>query len=89
MFLIGIRFIWLALPVKLCVQLRLNLVGIPVSSEYSNPDILLTLNATSGGTGLNIYCNPGYGTFADPYGTYPGPGYAQWFSGESHASSEQ
>ena len=63
------------------LQLHFNLYGIPVPSNYTNPDILLTLNATSGGTGLGLYCNPGYGEFADPNGNYPGPGYAQWFSG--------
>ena len=65
----------------MCLQLHFNLYGIPVPSNYTNPDILLTLNATSGGTGLGLYCNPGYGEFADPNGNYPGPGYAQWYSG--------
>lgn len=64
------------------LQLHFNLYGIPVSADYGTPDILLTLNATSGGTGLAMYCNPNYGAFADPNSNYPGPDYAVWYSGQ-------
>lgn len=65
------------------LQVHFALYGIPVPTNATDPDILLTLNSTTGGTGLGIYCNPGYGAFADPNGATPGPGYAQWYSGKN------
>lgn len=64
------------------VQQHFNLYNIPVPSNYSDPDILLTLNSTTGGTGLALYCNPQYGQFASASSSYPGPGYAVWSSGQ-------
>jgi len=61
------------------LQLHFNLYQIPVPSNETNPDILITLNSTSGGTGLAIYCNPQFGQYAG--GSYPGPGNSIWTSG--------
>ena len=57
----------------MCVQTKGTLYDLSVPANYSTPDLLLTLNSTSGGTGLGLYCGR--------RSTQPTSGYALWASG--------
>ena len=65
----------------LCVQFFANLYGIPVPAGESDPDIFITLEVLNGDTSVGLYCNPGWGQYADVNANYPQPGYAVWQSG--------
>ncbi|CAK0783683.1 hypothetical protein CVIRNUC_006882 [Coccomyxa viridis] len=57
-----------------------NLYGIPVPAGESDPDIFITLEVLNGDTSVGLYCNPGWGQYADVNANYPQPGYAVWQS---------
>lgn len=65
----------------LYVQFFANLYGIPVPAGESDPDIFITLEVLNGDTSVGLYCNPGWGQYADVNANYPQPGYAVWQSG--------
>ena len=46
-----------------------------------DPDIFITLEVLNGDTSVGLYCNPGWGQYADVNANYPQPGYAVWQSG--------
>ena len=63
------------------VQFYANLYGIPVPVGQKDPDIFITLEVLGGGTtDVGLYCNPGWGQYADVNANYPQPGYAVWQS---------
>lgn len=70
------------------MQFYANLYGIPVPAGQPDPDIFITLE-TLGGGGANVgmYCNPGWGQYADVNANYPQPGYAVWQSGVLNSSA--
>ncbi len=47
-----------------------------------DPDIFITLEILGDATDLGLYCNPGWGQYADVNANYPQPGYAIWQSGK-------
>ncbi|EIE25001.1 RNI-like protein [Coccomyxa subellipsoidea C-169] len=57
-----------------------NLYGIPVPQGQSDPDIFITLEVLGESTDVGLYCNPGWGQYADVNANYPQPGYAIWQS---------
>ncbi|KAK9908916.1 hypothetical protein WJX75_004629 [Coccomyxa subellipsoidea] len=57
-----------------------NLYGIPVPAGQSDPDIFITLEILGDATDIGLYCNPGWGQYADVNANYPQPGYAIWQS---------
>ena len=62
-------------------QFYANLYGIPVPVGQKDPDIFITLEVLGGGTtDVGLYCNPGWGQYADVNANYPQPGYAVWQS---------
>lgn len=63
-------------------QFFANLYGIPVPAGSSDPDVFITLEVLNGDTNVGLYCNPGWGQYADVNANYPQPGYAVWQSGE-------
>lgn len=63
------------------VQFYANLYGIPVPAGQSDPDIFITLEILGDATDIGLYCNPGWGQYADVNANYPQPGYAIWQSG--------
>ena len=63
------------------VQFFANLYGIPVPAGEPDPDIFITLEVLNGDTSVGLYCNPGWGQYADVNANYPQPGYAVWQSG--------
>ena len=64
------------------LQFFANLYGIPVPAGEPDPDIFITLEVLGGDTSVGLYCNPGWGQYADVNANYPQPGYAVWQSGE-------
>ena len=62
-------------------QFFANLYGIPVPAGSSDPDVFITLEVLNGDTNVGLYCNPGWGQYADVNANYPQPGYAVWQSG--------
>lgn len=46
-----------------------------------DPDIFITLEVLGDATDVGLYCNPGWGQYADVNANYPQPGYAIWQSG--------
>ena len=64
-----------------CVQFFANLYGIPAPAGSSDPDVFITLEVLNGDTSVGLYCNPGWGQYADVNANYPQPGYAVWQSG--------
>jgi hypothetical protein len=66
----------------ICVLLQFyaNLYGIPVPAGKPDPDIFITLEVLGGSTNVGLYCNPGWGQYADVNANYPQPGYAVWQS---------
>lgn len=65
----------------LCAQFYANLYGIPVPTGQVDPDIFITLEILGDATDVGLYCNPGWGQYADVNANYPQPGYAVWQSG--------
>ena len=63
------------------LQFFANLYGIPVPAGSSDPDVFITLEVLNGDTNVGLYCNPGWGQYADVNANYPQPGYAVWQSG--------
>ncbi len=63
------------------MQFFANLYGIPVPAGSSDPDVFITLEVLNGDTNVGLYCNPGWGQYADVNANYPQPGYAVWQSG--------
>ncbi|CAL8462033.1 g1564 [Coccomyxa elongata] len=57
-----------------------NLYGIPVPLGQKDPDIFITLEVLGDATDVGLYCNPGWGQYADVNANYPQPGYAIWQS---------
>lgn len=71
------------------VQFYANLYGIPVPAGQSDPDIFITLEILGDATDIGLYCNPGWGQYADVNANYPQPGYAIWQSGAPRVISPQ
>lgn len=63
-----------------CMQLQVEEWTVEVPEDYTDPDVLLTLNTTSKTAYLRMYCNPTYGSFVNN-----GTRTATWASGEPQA----
>ena len=72
-----------------CAQFYANLYGIPVPQGQSDPDIFITLEVLGESTDVGLYCNPGWGQYADVNANYPQPGYAIWQSGAAPVYSSR
>ena len=79
----NLSYVSSAKPTGHALQFYANLYGIPTDGTQPDPDIYITLEALGGPANLGLYCNPGWGQYADVNANYPQPGFAVWQSGSA------